>query len=670
MGRSDRGYVATDKDSKRAKNLKKLKKRKEDTGEIRRFPRTLAGDLTDVIGEVRGIESRFKVLAKGIVIDEPKERAKRKNLEEAERLQQIILDLGRKKILLQNKPGTSVKERRAAIEYIEKQKKYLEDILAGRAGLGAPIKEILKKRAIREVVKGDRFISRVREYPDIVSTETIPTSGGPVLSTPTQVKAFRPERKHKVRIRNLRREITTLEGRVLRERGRSEKTRAKEVKLSKLRRELDVSRSRLEEMRKMRTGRHGAVVTGGERDGRDRVRPSRRERRLPEKQIKRPGKWKIPQTVRLTDFYIPRHRQETKYKERQRTPRKIIFLVIMNQKEYVNVTANGWLKGLSGYNKFAIGIASVEKVSFNVKDSCDIYVNISEIAGKYNRSQDIPQDTRNAIELLCKDQIGKLKSEFFYVSEDKKPFIRDPKIVCIIPIHQRVAVTKETVNLLKQQEYLDDVILVGDSPTEESIASATNVTYVEYLNEPLSWKLQVGIDAARMSNPDAIMISGSDNWLSNNWCKAIIPYLKDYDVIGADKWWMARIEKGVPLEVSACTYQNRDDPIGGGRMITAQALNKINWGLYAFKDTKGLDWQSFSILQSGIKTLRVKMTEDVINLGIKGSWAQRDPYKNIKMSNLVKSTVLKNPEKWLDTSFPGWDKAFKRIEPTYRRLRA
>jgi len=717
MGRSDRGYVAIDSESKRARNLKKLEKRKEDTGEIRRFPHTLR--QVKKLKELKDIKNGFTI----------RENAKRKRLDAAERshnifeadrlkrelvlleasrkktireqtakmaskgsypqkIQQAILDLERQKKLLQTRAPSDLDASRKAILYIESQKKNLTNLLSGEVQ-SQEVKEVLKeKKTTKELLDKSPPPKIIMRKPKPTPTPPPPPPPELLPQIDYQLSDNRAKRiaKMGLRIRNIQREVKYLEGEIAR-RGRKlgverigdirrdgsiigvDKSKGTAGKIDnlhdlhalKLKLQKDIQflineKKNEDKIRSVESRKHAFNKlqvfdrygqTRGRDQGHDRgrsvgedrsTRRMQRQRRIStwnrQKQA-RVTTWEEASRLGYSGIYLRRYNEIAKYNERTRTPREVIFLIVINQEEYDYIASNNWLSSLGGYNQFAIGIASVaDKVKFKYKDACDIYVDISQIAGRFQNSLDIPQEEREKIELLCGEGLQpKMKKSFFYISTDKlfkPPFERPTKIVCIMPIHKRVNVTIETVNRLKQQKYLDDIILVGDSSIEEVIAEKTGVSYLQYYNDPLSYKVQAGVDTARLCNPDAIMISGSDNWLADNWTELCAPFIPHYDVIGVDQWWSARIIKSRPLEIMKCRYNNRGDPIGGGRIVTAPALDKINWGLYVFKYDKGLDGRSWNLLQGHIKSLRVKIVPGLINLGIKGSWEQRDSYEVIK----------------------------------------
>ena len=716
MKRSDRGYVDI---AKRTKNLQKLKKRKEDTGVVRRFPHKLDKKLARVITDADKIKSEITNIIRKNVIPETvplksrrqrelreyrqqyliRERAKRKAIRDAERkhdkieaerlkrelevleevsrktiravtlgektagtrkygnLKQIILNLERQKKILQSHTTTDLDAVKKAIKYVERQKEYISNVLTSKVPT-EKIKEVAKIKTIKELLG--------KTPPTPPPLPPPPPPPGPTREEPDVIQ-FREKRLHtiRLRIRAIKREIVQLEGEIAakkksssivigRDRGVvGERRRKKDDRLqqlnrvrSKLQRELQTI-IRENQQREVKQRARQAIST--------RTRTSRSTRR---------GK---PVTVTespfsYSDIYLMRRNVLAKYTERDRKLEKVIMLIMVSQDEYNNIVKDNWLKMVSGYTNFGVGIASTDNISFEQEDACDTYVDITKLTTGYSKTEDIPQETREKIESLCKDRLhSKIEIQFYYVPISGVPFEREPKIICVMPIHERRAVTIETVNRLKKQKFLDDIVLIGDSAIEERIAATTGVTYAEYHNTPLSWKVQVGVDIARKSNPDAIMISGSDNWLSDDWCQLCAPHLKNYDVIGAGRWWMARVEKRLPLEILSCRYLQRGDPIGGGRMISSRALDRIDWGLYTFKRDSGLDGLSWDALNKGNRKMSVKILPELINLGIKGDWEQRDPYIKIKNSHLVPSSTVRDPEKWLDTNFPGWEQSFAKF---------
>ena len=64
--------------------------------------------------------------------------------------------------------------------------------------------------------------------------------------------------------------------------------------------------------------------------------------------------------------------------------------------------------------------------------------------------------------------------------------------------------------------------------------------------------------------------------------------------------------------------------------------------------------------------LPTKIVDNIITIGIKGEWEQIDPFVSVSRYATGQKAIT-DPEAWLDSNFPGWDKSFARFEPTFKR---
>jgi hypothetical protein len=366
-------------------------------------------------------------------------------------------------------------------------------------------------------------------------------------------------------------------------------------------------------------------------------------------------KKQLPKSLKHGSTYLPYLNNTIYHVENNRKINEIRFLVISDQEKYDILLENNWFKRI-GYKKdFAIGVAAPSgMIEFHGENSCDTYVDISDIAS----------DNKEEIESRCKRYLNtSINTKFFYIS-DKIPFDINLKIICIIPIFQRRASTIEAVKRIKRQDV--DIILVGSSSYDEQTAKIAGASYVEYNNTPLSSKIQVGIEVSRLSDPDAIMISGSDNWLSDNWISESIKYIGDYNVIGTRYWYAAKLQNKIPLEIIQCKYSDdriprREDPHGAGRIFTKSLLDKINWKLYDFKVNSVLDFKCWDRLK-GMCKIKYKNLDNVISMGIKGDWQQKNSYDSLKHNSKIIKKTLESPESWLDSNFSDWNESFRKIQ--------
>lgn len=163
------------------------------------------------------------------------------------------------------------------------------------------------------------------------------------------------------------------------------------------------------------------------------------------------------------------------------------------------------------------------------------------------------------------------------------------KVVAVIPIKGRLPLLKFTIERLLNKNGLTEVICVGSKDEKQTVENAGAV-FLEYENNPLGTKWNYGFDYAKRYNPDAVLFVGSSDWLSDNWLAETTPYLKDYDLIGKKDFYMMDFQK----EMRSCHWlgyvcQRKDEPIGIGRLISRNILEKMNWNPFRSDANHSMD---------------------------------------------------------------------------------
>lgn len=229
------------------------------------------------------------------------------------------------------------------------------------------------------------------------------------------------------------------------------------------------------------------------------------------------------------------------------------------------------------------------------------------------------------------------------------------KICALIPTWERVLVTIEVIKQLERQTIpIDKIVVVGSVEKDRDIMLFTKIDYLERPNQPLGAKIQAGVEYCRQFEPDALLMCGSDDWLSANWVEVLFPYLNDYDLVGADRIYAVSMGHH-QLKIGRTSYEGTDrieEPMGPGRLISQRILNKINWKLYPIDIDKLLDKNSMmNIVEAGGKIF-VEREDRVKVLSPKGGWQTINSWGAYIRNHRIREFIGK-PELWLESNFPG-----------------
>jgi glycosyltransferase involved in cell wall biosynthesis len=230
-----------------------------------------------------------------------------------------------------------------------------------------------------------------------------------------------------------------------------------------------------------------------------------------------------------------------------------------------------------------------------------------------------------------------------------------PKIVCLMPIHERKKLTIATIRQLQKQTIPIEIILIGSWDDDREVAEIVGVPYFEHPNQPLGAKLQFGVDVIRKLNPDYLLLCGSDDWLSANWCEFLIPKFKpDIGLVGALTYYIADCVPDKPVQISwREAYKGTGrfgEPIGQGRLLDCKFLEMLDWKLFPVNQYAGMDWYSFNKIKStGARCYGYK-GDEVACLVIKGNWPCITSLKKYK-----RIPIEENQNIIIEKFFPGRD---------------
>lgn len=160
------------------------------------------------------------------------------------------------------------------------------------------------------------------------------------------------------------------------------------------------------------------------------------------------------------------------------------------------------------------------------------------------------------------------------------------RLIAVIPVSGREDILKITIPRLIKQVYR--VILVGHNKNEY-IPDTDFYTCPKTTKRGAKW--QYAIDKAREYNPDAILISSSGGIFRDDYFDI------RSDITGSAGLNYLDFQPGKIRAVYWPGYigSRESEPIGLGRIITAEFLNKCNWNIYPADVQTGLDYRSMSI---------------------------------------------------------------------------
>lgn len=256
------------------------------------------------------------------------------------------------------------------------------------------------------------------------------------------------------------------------------------------------------------------------------------------------------------------------------------------------------------------------------------------------------------------------------VADSKKNTTAKSKIVVPIPVHGREPLLRQTIRRLKRQTHPVHIIIMGETPSERQIAEEEEVEFLKHQNHPLGAKWQAGMDRARELEADAVLMLGSADWLSDNWCEVLIQRINSgSDLVGKREMFFLDVDHQNNKKMvfwngyTPWTNYRTMEPIGAGRLISKTILNKVDWQIYNTKAKKSMDFHSLlTILMAGGD---VEMIEDPCNsvmalsLSFGHLWGNLHSFKELSCYPTSKRVL--NIDEALESYFPHIEQSLEQI---------
>lgn len=235
------------------------------------------------------------------------------------------------------------------------------------------------------------------------------------------------------------------------------------------------------------------------------------------------------------------------------------------------------------------------------------------------------------------------------------------KTIAIVPVKGREPLLKHTISRLVRQ--VDRVIVAGHTDVEATICQNRGAMF--YFCEPemlLGAKWQLCADVAMALEPDALLIMGSSDMISDNWLQVMGRYLEEgYAMAGTSGIHFLDVQpRNVKRLVHWHGYTNdrNGEPIGTGRLISAKAVQMANGFVFERNKNHGLDWSNMQVLskimdkwgKNFIKCADYSHDFEVKCLSISTyKWENKHKFPHVLQDSA--STVIQNTDEFLTEWF-------------------
>ena len=164
------------------------------------------------------------------------------------------------------------------------------------------------------------------------------------------------------------------------------------------------------------------------------------------------------------------------------------------------------------------------------------------------------------------------------------------KLTAPIPVFGRFPLVRLTISRLKRQGVIP--IIMGHEREALDIAKQMDVEFISISNDPLGTKWNKGFQASKNYQADGVMFMGSSDWCSDDYVDSVRLHLNDFGMLGMLGCHFADVADEIRL-VHWKGYKDSirvNEPIGIGRVLRADFLQKIHWSPFDQSLSSGLDW--------------------------------------------------------------------------------
>jgi hypothetical protein len=209
-----------------------------------------------------------------------------------------------------------------------------------------------------------------------------------------------------------------------------------------------------------------------------------------------------------------------------------------------------------------------------------------------------------------------------------------------------------TLRRLFLKNKVDHVICVGSTEEEEKLCTSKGAEFLTHANKPLGKKWNYGFLKAKEYRPEFIVYVGSSDWLSDNYLPAVLPLAENIDMIGKPDFNMLHI--GSKLQCAnwpgyaSINNSRAHEPIGAGRILRADFLDKINWQPFDDYLNMAMDYSMYQKLLNVGGSLMMFNSPEIQILSV-----SCDLWGNMHNQDFNKNVInFRDPELWLKTWFP------------------
>jgi hypothetical protein len=228
---------------------------------------------------------------------------------------------------------------------------------------------------------------------------------------------------------------------------------------------------------------------------------------------------------------------------------------------------------------------------------------------------------------------------------------KESDVVVVIAAHGRTEILLQVVNHLLNFSHaelgisISIVVCVSNLNDAErldaGVSDNDSLHIIRCANLPLGNKWQQAINYAKLLNPKALIICGSDDLLSYAYLSKCLSYLdrgEEWSLCGPTKWHMIDSNSNVFAVRYKASASAR--VLGSGRVYSKVFLDQVDWALFDRYLDSGLDYRGLAMVRNKREGKLHIIDMEYTVMSVKGGWSMLNTLDDIRMSDRLVTEEL------------------------------
>lgn len=184
--------------------------------------------------------------------------------------------------------------------------------------------------------------------------------------------------------------------------------------------------------------------------------------------------------------------------------------------------------------------------------------------------------------------------------------MREPKIILLTAMHGR---HYTVINCINKSPNIERYIVYSTDQDGEFLKRIGEKNIIQHKNNPLNEKWNAGLSYLKDVDFDAVILAGSDDYFDTDFLNFAKDNCLKYDMIAFKDMYFE--QDGAFYYWKGYNNHRKGEPAGAGKIYSKKFLNKIKYNLFPTRSDKGLDGQSWTIVNfMRAKTLVTTLKEN------------------------------------------------------------